>query len=437
MNQIIQHAENLWTNGATAAGTHPWRALGTFERIRDGVWFASSFANLTLIDGGTELLVIDPGAKNNEERKFKQIIDIFPDTPVSTIVYTHGHHDHCFGGDRYKTHAKENNLLEPMIIGHQALGYRFDRYAKTTGFNEIINARQFLGGAANISWKAEYTRPDLYVDNYKKIRVGNIEASITHSRGETDDSLWLHVPEYEALCTGDLFIWTAPNAGNPQKVQRYCGEWAAALGEMQTKNASVLLPGHGPPIIGKDRVEEALDCTRRYLESLEAQTLQLMNLGASLDEVLAKVKPPEELSQKFFLQPVYDEPEFIVRNIWRLYGGWYDGQASNLKPPREESIAHEIINLISGGTKTLMERAQILSESGQWRLACKLADWAHHAAPNDPDIKLFRGKLYQARTNHETSTMTIGIYNSIAREMGVEMKDQATFSAQEEKTNEK
>ena len=206
---------------------------------------------------------------------------------------------------------------------------------------------------------------------------------------------------------------------------------------MQTKNASVLLPGHGPPIIGKDRVEEALDCTRRYLESLEAQTLQLMNLGASLDEVLAKVKPPEELSQKFFLQPVYDEPEFIVRNIWRLYGGWYDGQASNLKPPREESIAHEIINLISGGTKTLMERAQILSESGQWRLACKLADWAHHAAPNDTDIKLFRGKLYQARTNHETSTMTIGIYNSIAREMGVEMKDQATFSAQEEKTNEK
>jgi hypothetical protein len=32
--------------------------------------------------------------------------------------------------------------------------------------------------------------------------------------------------------------------------------------------------------------------------------------------------------------------------------------------------------------------------------------------------------------------MTIGIYNSIAREMGIEMKDQPTFSAQEKKTSE-
>ena len=431
MNQITQHAENWWTNGADDQGTHPWRALGTFEQIRDGVWFASSFANLSLIDGGTELLVVDPGAKNNEERKFNQIMTVFPSTPVSTIVYTHGHHDHCFGADRYKAHAKKNGLLEPTIVGHKALDYRFDRYAKTVGFNEIINARQFRGGGGNISWEADYIRPDLYIDDHKEMQVGNVTASITHSRGETDDSLWLYIPEYEALCTGDLFIWTTPNAGNPQKVQRYSGEWAIALGKMHAKNATILLPGHGPPIIGKDRVEEALDSTQKYLESLETQTLQLMNLGATLDEILSKVKPPEELTRKHFLQPVYDEPEFIIRNIWRLYGGWYDGQASNLKPPREESVASEIVNLVSGGTESLVERARTLAESGDWRLACKLADWAHHAAPHDTKIKLFRGHLYQARAAEETSTMTVGIYNSVAREMGIEMKNQATFSAQE------
>ena len=38
--------------------------------------------------------------------------------------------------------------------------------------------------------------------------------------------------------------------------------------------------------------------------------------------------------------------EFIIRNIWRLYGGWYDGQPSNLKPPAEASIAKEISSLI-------------------------------------------------------------------------------------------
>lgn len=30
----------------------------------------------------------------------------------------------------------------------------------------------------------------------------------------------------------DLFIWAVPNAGNPQKTQRYLGEWVVALDDM-------------------------------------------------------------------------------------------------------------------------------------------------------------------------------------------------------------
>ena len=35
-----------------------------------------------------------------------------------------------------------------------------------------------------------------------------------------------------AVFVGDLLTWVFPNAGNPQKVQRYPREWAAALREM-------------------------------------------------------------------------------------------------------------------------------------------------------------------------------------------------------------
>ena len=34
------------------------------------------------------------------------------------------------------------------------------------------------------------------------------------------------------LLPGDLFIWVFPNAGNPQKVQRYPDDWAVALRKM-------------------------------------------------------------------------------------------------------------------------------------------------------------------------------------------------------------
>ena len=53
------------------------------------------------------------------------------------------------------------------------------------------------------------------------------------------------------LCCGDLFIWASPNAGNPQKVQRYPLEWADALRQMLAlydgpgRRPEVLLPVTG------------------------------------------------------------------------------------------------------------------------------------------------------------------------------------------------
>jgi len=75
------------------------------------------------------------------------------------------------------------------------------------------------------------------------------------------------VPGRRVLCTGDLFIWASPNCGNPQKVQRYPKEWAVALRTMAELDAAVLLPGHGLPIVGADRVQEALTTTAALLES--------------------------------------------------------------------------------------------------------------------------------------------------------------------------
>ena len=136
------------------------------------------------------------------------------------------------------------------------------------------------------------------------------------------------------LCCGDLFIWASPNAGNPQKVQRYPLEWAQALRRMLALEPDFLLPGHGLPVIGADRVAVALADTAELLESLVSQTLAVMNGGGRLDEAIHTVAVPAALADRPFLQPVYDEPEFIVRTVWRQYGGWWDGNPATLKPAR-------------------------------------------------------------------------------------------------------
>src|SRR5947208_3667236 len=55
---------------------------------------------------------------------------------------------------------------------------------------------------------------------------GGVRFELHHAKGETDDHTWTWIPSEKVLCCGDLFIWASPNAGNPQKVQRYPREWA-------------------------------------------------------------------------------------------------------------------------------------------------------------------------------------------------------------------
>jgi alkyl sulfatase BDS1-like metallo-beta-lactamase superfamily hydrolase len=212
------------------------------------------------------------------------------------------------------------------------------------------------------------------------------------------------------LFAGDMFIWASPNCGNPQKVQRYPRDWAAAFRKMDALAPEILLPGHGLPIVGRERVHQALSEGAELLETLVEQTLALMNDGARLDDIVHNVRAPEHLLARPYLQPIYDEPEFVVRNIWRLYGGWYDGDPSHLKPAPPAMLAAELAAL-AGGAGRLAERAREVAAAGDLRLAGHLAELAAQAAPDDKGVHAARAEVFGARAAEEASTMSKGIFS--------------------------
>ena len=134
-----------------------------------------------------------------------------------------------------------------------------------------------------------------------------------------------------------------------------------------------------------------------------------MNRGLPLDEVLHAVEPPAELVAKPYLKPVYDEPEFIVRNLWRLYGGWYDGNPAHLKPAPEAELAAELAQL-AGGADRLAERALELAGEGSLRLAGHLAELALQADPGSEAARDARAQVNERRAEEATSTMARGIF---------------------------
>jgi alkyl sulfatase BDS1-like metallo-beta-lactamase superfamily hydrolase len=404
---VLSLADRLWNGDIPIEDLHPISFSGDLAEVARGVAFLPSFANVTVVkhDGG--LALIDTGSPMFAASNFDKI-RAWSTEPVSTAVYTHGHIDHVFGLGPFEKEAADAGWPAPHVVGHSAIPPRFDRYRSTAGYNAVINRRQFQ--IESLEWPTDYRYPDQLYDDQLSLDVGGTTMELRHGRGETDDATWVWMPDRDILCCGDFFIWASPNAGNPQKVQRYPAEWAAALRTMAAHEAAILLPGHGLPVIGRARVRQVLEDSASLLESLVEQSLTLINEGATLDEVMHSVSPPSELLERPYLRPIYDEPEFIVRNVWRLYAGWYSGDPSELKPAPKNALATELATL-AGGAAALATRAEALAGAGKLRLASHLVELALHAAPDDPEIRAANQRVYARRAEDEASTMSKGIFS--------------------------
>ncbi len=414
MPSIRELAERLWNGDATTLEFHPVHArMPEAEEVAPGLLVYKGIASANTIDTGDGLVMLDTGTAQDTAPLHAQVRAWRPEAPLAAAVYSHHHVDHIFGTAPFEAEARERGQRAPAVYAHSGIPTAFDRYKKTLGWNTAINLRQFALPQTRFQWPSQYRYPDVTYDRKLNFRVGECTFELSHARGETDDATWTWVPERKLLAPGDLFIWAVPNAGNPQKVQRYCGEWAVALREMAALGAEIMTPGHGLPIFGADRVAAALTDTAELLESVEGQVLALMNTGANLDRVIHEVEIPAHLMEKPYLRPVYDHPQFLVRNVWRLYGGWYDNEPDNLLPaPRREQA--EAWVALAGGVAAVVARAAELHTAGNLRLASHLIEFAVIAAPEDKAAHEERAAIYAARSALAVSSMERNILNHAA-----------------------
>jgi glyoxylase-like metal-dependent hydrolase (beta-lactamase superfamily II) len=420
---LLELADKLWSGDLEVAGppspehpgsekaVNPFVPRGELVEIGQGTAFVNSFANVSAFETTEGLVCVDSGAPFSAA-DIHRMIRAWSPARLDTTIFSHGHIDHVLGMGPFEQEARDKGWAPPRVVAHENVPARFDRYKLTAGYNSAINSRQF---GVPVPWPTKYRYPDETYRDQVELEVGGERFELHHARGETDDHTWTWVPGRRALCSGDLIIWCVPNAGNPQKVQRYPREWAAALREMSALGAEALLPGHGLPVVGADRVRAILDDTAALLEHLHDETVRLMNEDAPLKEILHEVRAPAELLEKPYLRPIYDDPEFIVRSVWRVYGGWYDLDPADLKPARTSELAQEIAAL-AGGASELARRARELASEGELRLAGHLAEFAAAAAPDDPEVRAVRAEVNEARSAAEPSLMAKSIFTAAARD---------------------
>jgi len=381
--------------------------------VAERTWFQSRFSGVTAFETDEGIVLVDSGMAPLAPA-LAALLREKTAAPIHTAIFTHGHVDHAFG----LTAFLQPGQPEPRIIAQRAILDRFERYERTRRYNAAINARQFGGSAERTQAGEEYDNfrrpellPDTLFDRDFAFRVGGLEFEIHHCRAETDDHCWVWCPQRSVLCTGDLIINAVPNAGNPQKVQRYPWDWADGLRRIAALAPSSLCPGHGGPVVRDPaKIQRMLIETAEYLEAIVEQTLAALNDGAPPHtDIVHRVEPPASGSP--WLQPVYDEAEF--RNIIRFYGGWWNGRPSELKPASREALAREIAQLCGGGD-VLARRARELARSGDLRLACHLADFALECSPEAAEVGDAVAAIYEARASAEPGLMAENLFRSAA-----------------------
>jgi alkyl sulfatase BDS1-like metallo-beta-lactamase superfamily hydrolase len=259
--------------------------------------------------------------------------------------------------------------------------------------------------------------------------LGGIKFELYHDKGETDDSIWLWIPDKKLICTGDLMISSYPNVGNPYKVQRYPHDWALAMERMMEKDAEYLLPGHGRLIEGKENVREVLSITAEAMHFVHDEVVKRMNEGKWFEQIYHEMLEifPDKFKNHYILQPIYGCYQFAIHAAYRLYHGWYNtGNPTDLFPAKSEDIASEFLSIID--LTKYMEHAKKLFQEGKFQLALHLLDVVIKAKNKVSkqillDALKLKHEILIQKIKNETSFIAKNVLNNGAYQIKTQIKN--------------
>jgi len=338
-----------------------------------------AFGNMGVLESDEGLLIFDTPIRQMAPGAFRKLREI-TDKPVKYIIYSHGHIDHAYGFRPIIQEAEEKGWEKPIVIAHENCVERFKKYRMLDKYHEWLNQQQFSSltkGKGKIFPAHEELEPNIVIKGKEvyKFKFGDYDCEIYHDWGETDDALWLWIPEKKVIFAGDLMVSHFPNVGNPYKVQRYPKHWALAMEKMLEKNAEYLLPGHGLLIEGQENVKEILSITAEALNFVHDEVVKRMNEGKWFEQIFHELLEifPERLKKHKHLRPLYGCFEFAIHAVYREYHGWYNtGNPTDLFPAKSQDVAKEFLKVAN--EEKFLEQAKKNLEEGKLQLALHLID---------------------------------------------------------------
>jgi glyoxylase-like metal-dependent hydrolase (beta-lactamase superfamily II) len=244
-------------------------------------WFPQPYPpNVFLIRDGREAAVIDAGFGDDESfNKRMEVLGDLGDAKLKYIIITHHHYDHSSGAHRLR------EATGAQIVVHRDEETLLVNPEEESGDFEIPEDQKEAREQAK-KWRTEAAKatPDVRVNDGDVLNVGSLHLRCVHAPGHTAGHLCIFLEEDGVLFAGDNVL------GMGTGVTSDMAEYIRSLRKMQSLNAALLAPGHGPVVKEPNRkLQELID----HRQQREEQIVALLAQGKDSVKSLVKAIYPE------------------------------------------------------------------------------------------------------------------------------------------------
>ncbi len=411
---------------------------GLYEVI-DGFYQVRGFdtSTVTFIRGDEGWVVIDPLTTTETARAaFELVTEQLGERPVTAVIYTHSHLDH-FGGilgvvDQERIDTGEVPIVAPEGFLHEAvtenllagpaMGRRaMYQYGMLIGWDEYGHVDQGLGkgvptgSSALVPPTIEITETgqELVLDGVR------IEFQLT-PESEAPAEMHFYFPDHRALCMAENCTGTMHNVLTLRGAlvrdtlmwSRYIDEAMDRWGDV----SDVVFASHGWPHWGGEAVNGYLTRQRDLYRWLHDQSMRLINLGYSPNEISANIDLPPGLWADYHCHGYYGTVSHNVRAVYQRYIGFYDGHPSSLDPYEPVETGRRYVDFM-GGMDQLLARARESYEAGDHRWVAEVLRHAVFADPTCEEARLLQADAFEQLAYRAEAGPWRDIYLSGAQEL--------------------
>jgi alkyl sulfatase BDS1-like metallo-beta-lactamase superfamily hydrolase len=358
-------------------------------------------ANMTIIEGDTGLILIDPLLSNETA---KAALDLYlanrPAKPVVAVIYTHSHADH-FGGakgvmsvedaasgkvkviapDGFMEHAVAENVIAGNAMSRRAQ-YQFGS-ALPVGERAQIDTG--LGKALSKGTISLIPPNDLIKQPYEFRTVDGVEIEFHLVPGsEAPSEMIMYFPQFKLLNMAEdashtmhnLYTIRGAEIRDGRLWSRYISEAIERYGE----RTDAVIAQHHWPMWGNARVIAFLKKQRDLYKFIHDQSVRLLNQGLTSTEIAEQLKLPASLAGEWSARGYYGTLSHNAKAVYQFYLGWYDANPADLNPlPRAESARKQVEYM--GGAEAVLKRARDDFAAGQYRWVASVTSQLVFADP--------------------------------------------------------